>query len=105
LSTVICIAMLTSVAADPYAGRSLAERNARADVRAVRARDDIDVRVDIAIAVQRTSTASVSTNGCFVNDIPIAKSVLRDCDALKIGNVTFESPALSKLRAVCTWKE
>jgi pSer/pThr/pTyr-binding forkhead associated (FHA) protein len=37
-----------------------------------------------------------STNGCFVNDMPVAKSVLRDADMLKIGSVIF------KFSAACT---
>lgn len=31
-----------------------------------------------------------STNGCFVNEVPVATSVLRDADALKVGRVIFK---------------
>ncbi len=34
-----------------------------------------------------------STNGCFVNDMQVATSVLRDADVLKIGDVFFKFTA------------
>lgn len=36
-----------------------------------------------------------STNGCFVNDVRVTTSVIRDSDALKIGDVVFRVRAAS----------
>jgi pSer/pThr/pTyr-binding forkhead associated (FHA) protein len=39
-----------------------------------------------------------STNGCYVNDVPVARSVLHDADFLKIGVAIFKVEPLRRHR-------